>query len=572
MTASNSKKHDHGEHPSPLSRLIAFFRPEGRDIGAIVVYSIIAGVLYLATPLAVDAVVNSIAFGGEQRVYVQALVILSIALLFLLGLLSIVRAAQDYVMELIQRRIFVRLAADLAYRLPRARMEALAEKQSPELVNRFFDVVVLQKSAAVLLLDGINVVFSTLIGLVVLSIYHPLLMMFAVVLSLMIALIVFVPMRRGVNTSIRESYAKHAVVGWLEQIVMYPILFRTRGGAALARDRVDELVAEYLAARSAHFTVLISQILALLGVQAIASAALLTLGGWLVLRGELTLGQLVASELILAGIVASLAKMGKHLEKWYDAMAAIDKLGYLVDLPVERECGETPSQAETGGFSVELNNLTFAYDPDHVVFENLCFSIRPGDRVGIASAAGHGASTLLNILSGLRNPTSGAAILGGLDLRHWNISAIRRDVALVRGHELAEGTIADNIRLGRSDVSHQDVQQALKDVGLLDALLRWPDGLGTHIKAGGAPLSSAHRNLVMLARAIVGRPRLLLIDENLEGMDVEFLPALELLLFDKSRNWTVILVTRDPDLLARCDSVLNLGDCHLSQSHSQPPA
>ena len=193
-------------------------------------FSIIAGGLYLATPLAVDAVVNSIAFGGEQQVYVQALVILSVALLALLGLLALIRAAQAIVMEQIQCRIFVRMTADLAFRLPRVQMEALDRRQGPELVNRFFDVVVLQKSAASLLLDGVNVLFSTLMGLLVLGIYHPMLLSFALGLLLLIAGVVLLPARRGVRTSIQESYAKHAVVGWLEQIVMFPLLFRTRGG------------------------------------------------------------------------------------------------------------------------------------------------------------------------------------------------------------------------------------------------------------------------------------------------------------------------------------------------------
>jgi predicted ABC-type transport system involved in lysophospholipase L1 biosynthesis ATPase subunit len=78
----------------------------------------------------------------------------------------------------------------------------------------------------------------------------------------------------------------------------------------------------------------------------------------------------------------------------------------------------------------------------------------------------------------------------------------------------------------------------------------------------------------MIARAIVGRPRLLLVDETLEGMDAEFLPAMQTLLFGGARSWTTILVTRDPDMLSQCDSVIHLGDCHLSQSnqpHSKAP-
>ncbi len=572
-TDTHGHIHSAAGAPSPARRFFAFLRPERREIGGIIVFSLIAGVLYLATPLAVDAVVNNIAFGGEQQVYVQALVVLAIALLALLALLAVVRAAQDYVMELVQRRIFVRMAADLAFRLPRVRMDALDSRQGPELVNRFFDVVTLQKSATGLLLDGINVVFSTLIGLVVLGVYHPVLLVFALLLLTFIVLVLWVPGGRGVRANVRESYAKHAVVGWLEQIVMFPVLFRSPGGAELAAHRADALLQEYLAARRGSFRVVISQVIALLCLQAVASAALLALGGWLVLRGELTLGQLVASELILAAIVSAVGKLGKHIESWYDALAAVDKLGYLVDLPIERESGETPAGSPGRGLAVELRGVTFGYNPAHPVLDQLNHSLPAGARVGLVGAAGHGASTLLDILAGLRSPSGGTTLLDGLDLRQWRLDAMRQQVALVRGHELVGGTVAENVRLGRTDLSLQDVQTALQKVGLLDTLLRLPGGLETRLKPGGAPLSSAQRSLLMVARAIAGRPRLLLVDETLEGMDSEFLPALEALLFDPARPWTLILVTRDPDLLGRCDSVIHLGECHLSQpGHGPSPS
>jgi len=205
------------------------------------VLSVITGVLYLATPLTVDAVVNNFAFGNEQLVHVQALIVLAVFLLFLLAMLGVLRAAQDYAMEIIQRRLFVRLTADVAYRLPRVPLEVLEAHQGPELVNRFFDVVTIQKSSSGLLLDGINMIFSTLIGLVVLGFYHPLLLLFALILLVLLGLVVFLPAKRAVPTSIEESYAKHSVVGWLEQIAMFPVLFHSSGAAEIACSTADRL-------------------------------------------------------------------------------------------------------------------------------------------------------------------------------------------------------------------------------------------------------------------------------------------------------------------------------------------
>jgi putative ABC transport system ATP-binding protein len=562
----NASNHagSHRKALSPARRLFALLQPERSDIATIVVLSFISGLLYLATPLTVDAVVNNIAFGGEQQVYLQALVVLALALLFLLILVAMVRAVQDFAMELIQRRLFIRLTADLAYRLPRVRMDALDQQQGPELINRFFDVITVQKSASALLLDGVNVLFSTVIGLIVLGFYHPTLLLFAFVLFFVLIGIVIVPARPAVRTSIRESYAKHAVVGWLEQIAMYPTLFKGSGAADLACQRADGLAQEYLRSRRAHFRILISQVISLLAVQAIASASLLTLGGWLVLRGELTLGQLVASELIVAAIVAAMSKLGKHLESWYDALAAVDKLGYLVDLPIEHESGED-ARAHRGGMSVALRDLTFGYDSALPVLHHLSIQLEPGARVALFSAAGQGASTLLDLLMGLRFPANGMVMLDGMDLRHWRLEDLRGNIALVRGHEIVEGTVAENVRLGRSDLGLDVVQDALERVGLLPAIHALPDGLNTLLKAGGRPLSSSQRSQLMLARALVSRPRLLLIDELLDGLDVALLQRLNSQLFDRVHPWTMIVVTRDPDIMKQCDQVVTLGACHASK-------
>jgi len=550
-------------HPPPHRRFFALLRPERADIWIILSFSVVSGILMLATPLAVDAVVNNIAFGGQKRVYLQALVILSVALFAFLALLAVIRAAQFYTMEIIQRRLFVRITADLAYRLPRTQMTALDQTLGPELVNRFFDVVTVQKSSSILLLESVNLTLATVISLAVLGFYHPFLLAFDLALVVALAGIIYIMGRGAVRTSITESYAKHAVAGWLEQVAMFPLLFKSRGASELAGQRADTLARDYLNARRAHFRILLRQVVGLLGLQAIASAALLVIGGALVLRGELTLGQLVASELIVGAIVASVAKFGKHLEAWYDAMAAVDKLGYLVDLPVEREGGETPKLSLPGA-RVELRKVRFAYDPTRPVLDDLSLTLAPGTRAAIVSATGYGASTLLDLIFGLRQPDQGMVLIDGVDLRHWDLATWRNQVAIVRGQEIVAGTITENVRLGRLEIDLDAIRRALESVGLMEAVLKFPDGLDTRLSVGGRPLSSSQRMRLVLARAIVGDRRLLLLDESLEGLDLATFQQIEEYLFKQRHPWTLLLVTRDPDLVKRCDQTIQLGECHPS--------
>lgn len=561
--------HSHG--PAPHRRLLRLFRPDRSDVGIILLLSVINGVLMLATPLAVDSLVNNIAFGSQEGVYLQALLVLSIALFAFLALLALLRATQHWVMEVIQQRLFLRVTADLAYRLPHAQASALERNRSPELVNRFFEVVTVQKSSAMLLLEGVNLALSTFIGLIVLGFYHPFLLAFDLVLVAALTFVIFAMGRHAVRTSIRESYAKHAVAGWLEQVALFPVLFKSRGAAELACQRADALARDYLSARQAHFRILLGQIGGLLALQAIASASLLTLGGLLVLRGELTLGQLVASELIVGAIVASVAKFGKHLEAWYDGLAAVDKLGTITDLPLERENGEVPPTT-TAPAEVRAEHMAFAYDPARPILQDLSFHFRPGARIAVVGAAGYGASTLLDVLYGLRRPQTGVVEVDGVDLRQWPPALLRQRVSLVRGDEIVEGTVAENVRLARTDVSLADVREALDRVGLTSAVLELPDGLETRLSFGGRPLSSSQRTRLVLARAIAAQPRLLLLDETLEGVDLETVGELERFLFDRENPWTLVLVTRDPDLIARCDEVVHLGECHPSRSRTRPGA
>lgn len=543
---------------SPARRFIELMRPEMHDVWVILVFSLITGLLYLALPLAVNALVSSVAFGAQSGPFQQALVVLSAVLFICLSVAGLMRGMQYYVVEVIQRRLFVRMTADLSHRLPRVDLRSIDGVHAPELVNRFLDVVTMQKNTALLLLTGVNLVLSALIGMTVLGFYHPFLLAFSLILLSVLAFIIFVMGRGAVPTSVHESHCKYDVVGWLEELARYPRLFKGPGGYELAMNRSDDLARAYLNARRRHFRILLRQIAGLLTLEVVASAALLGVGGWLVINQQLTLGQLVAAEIIVTAIVAAISKLGKQFEAWYDTLAAVNKLGLLVDLKVERSDGESPPLPAGGGARVEVEDLHFSYDTGRLVFANLSFELKPGERVAVFGSQGSGSSTLLDLLHGLRVPSAGHICIDGLDIRAWYLEALRERVALVRGDDLMQGTIAENIRLGRSDVSVYDINAALKTVGLLDEVLELPHGIQSNLLTGGLPLSSRQRIRLLIARAIVLRPRLLLLDEVLDGLDEAALKELSGILFDPALPWTVLISTREQAVLRRCDRVINL--------------
>jgi putative ABC transport system ATP-binding protein len=556
VAASHADSSDH-HSMSPITRLFRLLRQEKRDLWTVTIYAIAVGVLSLAVPLTAMAVVNTVA----MATLTQQLLVLCLVLFVCLVLASFIRILQSVVVEYLQRRVFAQVVADLAYRLPRVELKAFDRQHGPELVNRFFDVLTVQKSAATLLLDGITVVLQTLIGLILLAAYHEVLLGFDVFLIVSLFFVVFVLGRGGVRSAIQESLAKYRVAGWMEDIARNPIAFKLGGGPKLALSRGDELVREYLEARHEHFGIVLRQFGFTLMLQATANALLLGLGGYLVIQGQLTLGQLVAAEIVVTMVVASFPKLGKQLESYYDLLAAIDKLGHLQDLPLERTGGAAmkPATSNTPGAAIEFRDVGYRYDAGlRQVLDRLRFRILPGERVALVGRNGAGKTTVAELLFGMRSPTEGYVQFDDMDLRDADLGSIREQMAVVSGLEIFEGSILENVRMGRDRLTVADVRTALQAVGLLDDVLGMPGGLETRLTVGGRPLSLGQTHRLMIARAIVARPRLLVLDETLDAMDRtvrdHVLPAV----MDRKAPWTLIAITHSASVAAQCDRSISL--------------
>jgi ABC-type bacteriocin/lantibiotic exporter with double-glycine peptidase domain len=539
---------------SPIARVRRLLVTERRDVSVVVLYGIAIGLLGLATPVAVQALVNTVAFGT----LIQPLVVLAILLFAGLSLAAVFRALQTWVVEVLQRRLFLRVVSDLAVRLPRVDVRAVDGARGAELVNRFFDVFTVQKAAAELLLGGLEVVLTASVGLILLAIYHPVLMVFDIALILSVALILFVLGRGGTKSAITESKTKYAVAEWLEEMARYPVYFKHAGGGSYAQDRTDALARSYLVARGEHFRVLFRQILGALGLQAVASTGLLAVGGALVLSQQLTLGQLVAAELIVASVVASLAKLGKHLEGFYDLVAAVDKLGQLVDLPLENESTTEPATPAAEHGALELRGLRFAHAGGDYVLRDVSLNVQPGEHVAIGGGHGSGKSTLADLLFGLRRASQGWIRLDGIDFRNLRLEDLRSRVALVRRPEILRGTVLDNIRVGRPYISQADIFRALDIVGLTDELLELPNGLHTWLNVDDPVLSRGRAMRLTIARALAGRPSVLVLDEVLDSLEQSCRTKVLDRLFDEEGALTVVVTTDDDSIRMRCDRVFSL--------------
>lgn len=549
----------HHAHLSPQQRFLKFLKFESRDIWTLLIFGFVVSVLELATPLAVEQMVTTIGFASIT----QPLIWLAVLLFSILSLSAVIKGLQYFVIEILQRRMFVRIVGDLSERLPRLERSAMDGIHGPEMANRFFDVMTMQKATASLLIDGLSLVIRTFTGLLLLAIYSPYLLAFDIILIICTTLIILVLGRGAVRTAIEESLIKYRIAHWLQDVVGHPVAFQVHGAGELVNDRSNRLTVEYLEARRKHFIVLIRQTLFSLMLYAVSITSILALGVWLVLSDSLTMGQLVASVAVVAVVVGAFASVGKSLEAFYDLMAATDKVGHLLDLPTL-----PPSRsldAGIGPVEVRLRNLTVS-GSGSLHFNVGDLKIASGERFAIHGEGECGKSLLIQTLSGLRSPTEGMAEIGGIDSRAVNRFAEGSMVSVASAAEIFHGTIGENVSLRRLSVASTDTRESLIIAELWDEVLTMTKGLDTMLQTGGYPLSHTQMARLSLARAIATKPRLLLIDGVLDSLPPKMRYAIWDRLRDSKQPWTLIVVTHDPVIIEQCDGNKDLSSCLLAHT------
>ena len=529
---------------TPLQRLQDLIELEREDIGTLIAYGVGVGLMSLATPVAVQALVNTIAFGA----LFQPLLVLTLVLFVLVSFSNMLIALQFYVVEMLQRRLFVRLFDEVSRRLQQAHFSARDDHDLPELTNRFLDVAILQKTASVLLLETLGYVLQTLIGMILLAFYHPLLLAFDLFLIAMLWIILFVMGRNGVATAIAQSKAKYDALAWLENIAANPLLCKPSSGSDFLKQQSDIFARRYLEACAAHFRILARQNTGALVLHTLANTLLLGMGGWMVISNQLSLGQLIAAELVVSAMIYGLTRLGKTLDNFYELLTSVDKIGHVLDIPQESKQGVAP-QLPQRPYGVDIVDLTLPESPNLDRIKALNLHLAAGDRLCLSMGADRG--TLLEVLFGLRAPTAGYVCLDDQDLRDINVGLLRDNVSLVRDAEIIDATVLENLRIGR-DLDFAALKMILENVGLQDAVATLPEGLHSHLFTHGTALTSEQCLRLTLARAIAGQPRLLLLDGVLDRIDNRYLPSILDSLMADDAPWTLIVTSQNPQVVSRC--------------------
>ena len=337
----------------PWQRFIGLLELERKDIAQIFYYAIFSGMVALSLPLGIQAIINLIQGAQISTSWVVLVILVTIGVLFS----GVLQLMQIRIVEAIQQRIFVRSSFELSYRFPKIKLQELRNYYPPELANRFFDTLTIQKGLSKILIDIPSALLQIIFALILLSFYHPFFIIFGILLLFLVFIVFKFTAERGLSTSLQESKNKYKVAHWIQEVARAIVSFKLSGRTKLAIDKNDILVTDYLNARENHFKVLLTQFMQMIGFKVIVTAALLLIGGALVLNQEMNIGQFVAAEIIILLVIASVEKLILGLEPAYDVITSIEKIGQVVDKEMELQDGERPNFADE--ITVQLENIEY---------------------------------------------------------------------------------------------------------------------------------------------------------------------------------------------------------------------
>lgn len=540
---------------SSLKRLFKLLEPDRKDVAYIYLYAIFGGLLTLTLPLGVQAVIGLVQGGDVSSSLVILIAVVTLGTLFS-GVLKIM---QITVAETLQRRVFARSAFEFALRIPNLRMDALQQDYPPELVNRFFDTLTVQKGLPKVLMDFSTGIIQIIFGLILISFYHPFFVFFGIsVLVLLFALLRWTG-PKGLETSLVESKYKYKVAHWLQEVARTMVTFKLASGARLSLSKTNSLVDGYLTARDNHFRVLVSQYGYIVIFKTLVTAVLLALGGVLVIDNQITIGQFVAAEIVVLLILGSVEKVIVTLADVYDLLTGLEKMGYFTDIPLEPDEGMSFERVDTGkGMEVDIQNLNFQFsDSDQPTLRNLNFKIKSGEKVCVAGYNGSGKSTLIQVISGLMLNYKGSISYNNAPMFNFNLRSLRSYIGDHGSQEdVFQGTLWENICLGHEDIDFQQIVWATRQVGLEDFVKSLAKGYDTLLLPGGRNLPQSVQTKILLARSIVSQPRLLALEEFLNRLQPEERERMSDMLTDRSQPWTLVAVSNDPLLAARCERII----------------
>lgn len=538
-----------------LYKLFRLLRLDGKEITALYLLSILSGLIQLSLPLGIQAIINfAIVATGRKQLPASMWVLI---LLVVLGVLftGMLKINQMKIVEKIQQKIFTRFSFEFSYRIPKLNVKSIDQYHLPELVNRFFDIPTLQKSMAKLLLDIPTAVIQLCFGLILLAFYNSVFIVFGIILLFILYLILYISSPKGFEASLQESNFKYDIGGWIQEIARGIKTFKFFNSYKLHIEKTNHLLEGYLHARNRHFLILKLQYWSLVVFKILITASMLIVGGILLIRQEINIGQFIAAEIIILTIMNAVEKLIVSLETVYDLLTSVEKINKITEKPIDEEGSYEFIKKQ--GIEIEAKNLSFGFDKTDIL-QNISFHIKPGQKVAITGDGDSGKTVLLRLLTGVFQDFEGDLSFDQIPINNYNLNTLRNHIGIyMQKQDIFSASLWENITLGNAEIKEQDVLDVFKIVGLDSFYKSLNKGFDTHLEPTGKQLSSSNVQKLLIARSLLNQPALLLLDEPMKLIAADDKQYLQNYLFGL-KDVTIIFTTNDPSLISKSEMVIHL--------------
>ncbi len=499
-----------------LNKFFKIIRLEKKEVTAIYFYAILSGVIQLTLPLGIQTIINfaqAAAGIGQLPVSIVLLILIVLIGIVVSGILQV---NQMKIVEKIEQSIFTRFSLDFAHRIPKIDSRELNNNHLPELMNRFFEIISLQKGLSKILLDIPLAVIQIVFGLVLLSFYNSTFIVLGLLLILLLFFIFKYTTKKGLIASYNESENKYEVASWLEEIARSYKTFKISSQNSFHLKRTDDLVKDYLVSKTKHFEILKFQYWSLIVFKLLISAMMLIIGAVLLINQQLNIGQFIAAEIVILLILNAVEKLILNLEVAYNILTGVEKLNVISEKKTEVQ-GKMPYVSNSNGTSIEVQNLYFKFDDSKPLIEDLNFKVEPGAKICVMGDGGSGKSILLELIGGTLKNFDGVININNIPINNLNQNEYRKNIGIFYNEqEIFDGTIYDNICMGNEFITPADIMKHAEMLEIKDFISQLPEGLYTPLQPTGKGLSTIIAKKILLLRAIAHQPELLVLDEPFE--------------------------------------------------------
>ena len=511
-----AKNHNDISIRTSLDKFFKIIRLEKKEVTAIYFYAILSGVIQLTLPLGIQTIINfSQAAAGIAKLPVSIILLIVIVLIGIL-VSGILQVNQMKIVEKIEQSIFTRFSLDFAHKIPKIESSELNNNHLPELMNRFFEVINLQKGLSKILLDIPLAVIQIVFGLLLLSFYNSTFIVLGLLLILLLFFIFKYTTQKGLIASYNESENKYEVASWLEEIARSYKTFKISSQNNFHLRKTDELVKDYLVSKTKHFQILKFQYWSLIVFKLLISAMMLIIGAVLLIKQQLNIGQFIAAEIVILLILNAVEKLILNLEVGYNILTGVEKLNVISEKKTEVQ-GKMPYVSNGNGIAIEVQNLHFKFDDSKPLLENLNFNIEPGTKICVMGDGGSGKSILLELIGGTLKNFDGVINVNNIPINNMNQNEYRKNIGIFYNEQdIFEGTLYDNICMGNDSITPNEIMKHAEMLEIKDFISQLPEGLYTPLQPTGKGLSTIIAKKILLLRAIAHQPELLVLDEPFE--------------------------------------------------------